>query len=387
MDEFPRLFHEPESSFFLFGPRGTGKSTLLEKKHGENSIWIDLLRPDIVRQYFSYPERLHDVVQGNPDKKIIVIDEVQKAPQLLSVVHQLIERKKSLQFILTGSSSRKLKATGADLLGGRALKCTLHPFMAAELGTAFNLQRALQHGLLPLIWEAKEAASVLHAYINLYLKEEIQAEGLVRNLEDFARFLEVISFSHAEQLNITNIARECEVKRKTVENYVNILEDLLLGFHINVFDKRAQRELVSHPKFYLFDSGIFHALRPRGILDSVDEINGAALEGLIAQHLRAWIDYSKVKHSLYYWRTRAGLEVDFIIYGEKYFYAIEVKNSKRVHNTDIKSLKTFLDDYPQAKALLLYQGEEMLKIDNVLCVPSHKFLMQLKPNNPLFIGE
>lgn len=385
MYDFPRFFDEPESSYFLFGPRGTGKSTLLQGRYKDSAIWIDLLRPEVHRQYITYPERLKNTIEGNPNKKIIVVDEIQKAPVLLSVVHQLMEEKKSLQFILTGSSSRKLKVTGADLLGGRALKCTLHPFMAAELGKAFNLQHALQFGLLPLIWDAKEPSEMLHAYINLYLKEEIQAEGLVRNLENFARFLEAISFSHATQLNITNVARECEVKRKTVENYINILEDLLLGFHINIFDKSAQRELSSHPKFYLFDAGVFNTLRPKGILDSRDEIHGAVLEGLIAHHLKAWSDYSKSKHSIYYWRTRAGVEVDFIVYGEKYFYAIEVKNAKRIHNTDIKSLSAFLQDYPMAKALLIYRGNEILKIENVLCIPCEDFLLQLKPDQPLFV--
>lgn len=378
-----RLFQAPDQSFFLFGPRGTGKSTQLKEVYPD-ALWLDLLKPQVLRQYMSYPEKLNDLINGNPHKKTIVIDEIQKAPALLTVVHQLIEEKRGLQFILTGSSSRKLKQTGADLLGGRALKCTLHPFMATELGEFFDLTHALKYGTLPLLFQQNNPEQILQAYINLYLHEEIQAEGLVRNLENFVRFLEVISFSHGSLLKITNISRECEVKRKTVENYVAILEELLLAFHVPIFTKRAQRALISHPKFYLFDAGVFAALRPKGPLDQPEEIDGMALEGLVAQHLRAWMDYSKEQYNLYFWRTRSGLEVDFIVYGQNTFYAIEVKNSKRVHPQDVKGLKAFLEDYPMAKAILLYRGTERVEMDKILCVPCEEFLLQLKPNENFF---
>lgn len=378
-----RYFQEPEQSFFLFGPRGTGKSTLLHARFPE-ALWIDLLRPELLRSYLARPEQLENFILGNPQKKIIVIDEIQKAPSLLSVVHRLIEQKLGLQFILTGSSPRKLKRTSADLLGGRALKRELHPFMAAELGKQFSLNDALHNGMLPLLYQQKDLQNILHAYISLYLHEEIQAEGLVRNLENFSRFLEVVSFSHASILNITNIARDCEVKRKTVENYLNILEELLLSFRLSIFSKRAQRDLISHPKFYLFDTGVFYALRPKGPLDRIDEIDGVALEGLVAQHLQAWNDYSIEKHSLHFWRTRTGLEVDFIVYGPKAFWAIEVKNSQRVHPTDLKALEAFLEDYPEAKAVCLYRGLDRIKYKNVLCLPCEEFLRELSPNKFTF---
>lgn len=382
-----RFFPVPSHSFFLFGPRGTGKSTLIKTRYPD-ALWIDLLRPDVLRSYLAQPERLYETVRGHQSAgspAVVVIDEVQKAPALLSIVHSLIEEKRGLQFILTGSSARKLKRTSADLLGGRALKRELHPFMAAELGENFSLSAALQDGLLPLLFAEKNPRDILQAYIQLYLQEEIQAEGLVRNLEYFSRFLEAISFSHASLLNITNIARECAIKRKTVENYVAILEELLLAFQLPVFSKRAQRELTTHPKFYLFDAGVFTALRPRGPLDQPDEIGGAALEGLVAQHLKAWIDYGSEQYTLNFWRTRSGLEVDFVIYGPQGFWAIEVKNSKRVQPQDTKSLEAFLVDYPMAKAILLYRGEEYLQKKNVLCIPCADFLKQLKPNYPIWI--
>ena len=382
MITIPRFFIEPEQSFFLFGPRGTGKSTLL-RKHFADAIWVDLLKPENHRRYLAYPERLYELVKGNPDKRTIVIDEIQKVPALLSVVHSIVEEEKHRQFILTGSSARKLKRTGADLLAGRALKRVMHPFMAAELADKFNLATSLEEGLLPLLFHATVPMDVLHSYISLYLHEEIQAEGLVRNLESFTRFLEVISFSHGSILNLTNVARECEVKRKTVENYIEILEDLLLAFHLPVFSRRAKRELITHPKFYLFDAGVYAALRPRGVLDRPEEIAGTALEGLVAQHLRAWNDYSGNPCVLSFWRTRHGLEVDFIVYGKDYFWAIEVKNATQIYSQDLKSLKVFLQDYPMANAFLLYRGKERIKADGILCIPCDEFLLQLKPQQSI----
>jgi len=381
-----RFFQTPSRSFFLFGPRGTGKSTLMRSRFPE-ALWIDLLRPDILRSYLARPERLYEAVEGHGKGHVIVIDEVQKTPQLLPVVHSLLEEKRGLQFVLTGSSARKLKRVGTDLLAGRALKCSLHPFMAAELGKSFSFTHALRYGLLPLIQDEPNPEEILQAYVSLYLQEEIQAEGLVRNLENFVRFLEAISFSHGSLLNTANIARECEVKRKTVENYLHILEDLLLAYQLPVFTKRAQRELTAHPKFYLFDTGVFRALRPRGPLDRTEEIEGAALEGLVAQHLRAWNDYSRDKHTLSFWRTRSGVEVDFIIYGPKGFWAVEVKNSKRIFPRDTKPLEAFLKDYPMAKAILLYRGQEYLRQKNVLCIPCEDFFCQLTPDQELWLEK
>jgi predicted AAA+ superfamily ATPase len=378
-----RFFQPPENqSFFLFGPRGTGKSTWMKEKY-PSALYVDLLIPGVLQSYLAYPERFVELINDHPDNKTIIIDEVQKAPSLLSLVHQQIEKKRGLQFILTGSSARKLKRSGADLLGGRALKCVLHPFMAAELGDLFDLEKALLLGTLPLVTGKSNASEILQSYISLYLHEEIQMEGLTRNIEHFARFLEDISFSHANQLNIANVARECSVKRKTVENYINILEELLLAFQIPVFTKRAHRELAAHPKFYLFDSGVFSSLRPRGIFDRPDEISGASLEGLVAMHLQAWSDYSKEKYSIHFWRTRSGVEVDFVVYGPECFCAIEVKNTNHVTNDDVKALNSFLIDYPEAKAILLYRGKECFRRGKIICMPCEKFLKNLLPNHPL----
>jgi len=359
MELVGRFLPIPDDNFFLFGPRGTGKSTWLRQKFPE-ALLIDLLDAGTMRVYLSRPERLKEVLEGNPQSKRIIIDEIQRVPALLDVVHQLIESKQPFQFILTGSSARKLKRTGVNLLAGRLLLKTLHPFMAAELGSRFNLAESLQLGLLPLVLGAPNPRETLKSYVVLYLREEVQAEGLVRNIGSFSRFLEAVSLSQGSLLNISEVARECQVSRKTVEGFVEILEDLMLGFRVQVFTKRAKRHLVNHPKLYFMDAGVFRAIRPRGPLDSPEEIGGACLEGLVAQHLRAWVAYTPGEHQLYYWRTKSGTEVDFVLYSDQAFWAIEVKSSKSISGRDVKSLQAFKEDYPQAETCLLYGGKERM---------------------------
>lgn len=383
MELISRLFKESPGSFFLFGPRGTGKSTWLKIKYPDSLI-MDLLEPDVYRSYSAHPERLRALVEGNPHQRIIIIDEIQKVPQLLDPVHALMEEKPHLKFILSGSSSRKLKRAGVDLLSGRALLRMMHPFMAIELGEKFNLSESLINGLIPVIYSSKAPTEAIKAYVELYIKEEVLAEGLVRDIGAFSRFLEAISFSHSAMLNISNTARECEVERKTVQGYIDILKDLLLAFEVPVFTRRAKRTVVRHPKFYLIDPGVFHYLRPMGPLDRPQEMEGASLEGLVAQHIRTWIDYSSSSCKLYYWHTKAGSEVDFIIYGEEGFWAIEVKNSRKVHKKDLRALNSFVQDYPECTPVLLYRGKETLKINNIRCLPCDAFLKNLTPSSTLF---
>jgi predicted AAA+ superfamily ATPase len=299
------------------------------------------------------------------------------------VVHSLIEKYKDKQFILTGSSARKIKRKGVDLLAGRAVIYNLYPFMAKELGNLFSFQKVLHYGLIPLVWMSQNPQDTLNAYCGLYLKEEVQMEALVRNIGSFSRFLEAVSFSHAQVLNISNVSRECEVGRKTVEGYIEILEDLLLSFKVPVFKKRAKRALIEHPKFYFFDTGIFRALRPKGFLNGSEELDGLALEGLVAQHLRTWISYRRKENFLYYWRTHSGVEVDFIVYGEDGLWAVEVKNASKINSIDLRALKSFKEDYPVAKTIFLYRGKERLKKQGILCIPCEEFLLQLHPEKEL----
>jgi uncharacterized protein len=320
---------------------------------------------------------------SDPKGGALLIDEIQKVPDLLPVVHSLIEQKSGWSFILTGSSARKLKQTGVDLLGGRALLYSLHPFMAAEMGSRFDFEYALRYGMLPIVVASENPEEVLRSYAALYLREEVQMEGLVRNIGGFSRFLEAISFSHASILNISNVARESAVERKAVEGYVNILEDILLGWRLPVFTRRARRQQAMHPKFYLFDSGVFRSLRPQGPLDRPEEIEGQALEGLVGQHLKAWADYSKAKRELFFWRTRSGVEVDFVIYGKEGLGAVEVKNTGTIRPADLRSLQSFKEEYPKSKTLMLYRGKDRLVRGSTLCLPCADFLTTLHPERSL----
>jgi len=382
MATVPRFLQDPGSDFFLFGPRGTGKSTWLGLEHPD-ALVVDLLASDLERRYAARPERLRELLAAHPEAAVLVVDEIQKVPQLLDMVHMMMEKGPRIRFILTGSSARKLKRAGVDLLAGRAILRSMHPFVAAELGDRFDLDLALHQGLLPLVWDSDQPEETLRAYVSLYLREEVKAEGIVRDIGAFSRFLEAVSFSQAAVLNTSEVARECEVSRKTVEGYIQILEDLLLSFRVPVFTKRARRRLTVHPKFFWFDAGVFRSIRPAGPLDRPEEIGGAALEGLIAQHLRAWIDYTDPKFKLFFWRTKSGTEVDFVVYGPDGFWAIEVKHSRSIRPRDLRALKSFKDDYPEAKTRLLYRGDERLEIGGISCLPCEFFLMNLYPGRGL----
>lgn len=380
-----RMIGFPRGSFFLFGPRGTGKTVWLEQQFPE-ALTINLLEADVRRSLTAKPESLVDIVAANSDKTTIIIDEIQRVPILLDTIHDLIEKNRDKRFILTGSSARKLKrAQGADLLGGRAVKCLCHPFLASEMGSDFKLQDALQLGMLPLVRYpiAQEPHHVLRTYLDLYLQEEVINEGLIRNLDVFSRFLETASFSHGAVLSASDIAREAGAKRSTVDSYFEILEEMLVAIRLPVFTKRAKRETIAHAKFYFFDAGVYRTLRPKGPLDRPEEIDGMALEGLVLQHLRAWIDYSGERNALYFWRTRAGTEVDFVIYTEKDFVAIEVKNTAKISSKDLSGLKAFRDDYPECRTLFLYRGRQQTFIDGILVVPVERFLQGIVPNQPL----
>jgi predicted AAA+ superfamily ATPase len=331
------------------------------------------------------PERLRHLVEASRQRDVVV-DEVQRVPELLNVVHDLMKSGEERRFLLTGSSARKLRRGGVDLLAGRALNLTMHPFMAAEMPT-FALERALEIGTLPLVVGSSDPMATLHAYATLYLDEEVKLEGWARDIGRFARFLEAVTFSHGSVMNVSNLARECQTERKTIAGYVEVLEDLLLAFRLPVFTRRAKRETSHHPKFYLFDAGVFRSLRPRGPLDRPAEIDGAALEGLVAQHLRAWIAYAPGETKLFFWRTRSGVEVDFIVYGDLGFTAIEVQNSATIRSGDLRPLRAFVDDYPEAQALLLYRGQEELLIDGIRCLPVETFLLSLVPSTPMRSSE
>ncbi len=383
MESVRRFFVPPSGHFFLLGPRGTGKSWWTWHTFPK-ALVVDLLDPSLERRLLAHPELLEALVEGMAEPGPVIIDEVQKNPALLDIVHRLIERHGGWRFILTGSSARKLRRGGVNLLGGRAAHAQFFPYLAGELGSRFSLKDALQHGLVPGVLAAPDPSAALDAYCDLYIREEIQAERLVRNVADFARFLEAVSFSHAAQLNVANVARECGVERKTVAAFIEVLEDLLLAIRLPPFTRRAKRTLVTHPKFYFFDTGVFRSLRPAGPLDRPEEIGGAALEGLVFQHLRTWSAWrGSGRRDLAFWRTRTGREVDFVVYASDEFVAIEVKNASKIRDQDLDGLRAFLEEYPEAAAILLYRGTERLRIDKVWCLPIDPFLRALHPQHTL----
>ena len=386
MKTVDRLFEAPLGSFMLLGPRGTGKSQWTRMRFPE-ALFIDLLDPRLYRELLAHPEHLRELIAGHPEVRTVVVDEVQKIPELLSVVHAIIEDRREIRFVLTGSSARKLRRGGVDLLAGRAVATTLHPFVAAEMGDAFVLDTALMQGMIPLVAGAADPEATLRSYLDLYIREEVYQEGLVRSVGNFARFLEAVSFSQGSVLNTSAVSRECGVERKSVDAYLQILEDLLIAFRLPVFATRAQRAVVQHPKFYFFDVGVYRSIRPAGPLDNVGLIPGVALETLVAQHLRAWCALSAGDCRLHYWRTHAGLEVDFIIYGRDVFTAIEVKSTARIRPEDLKGIKAFLSEYPEARGMVLYRGSDRMKVGDVLCVPCEDFLRGLVPGTNMAPGN
>lgn len=374
---FERCLHKPLShnkSFFLFGPRGSGKTKWL-KTHLPNALYFDLLEARWRNLFLANPGALENEIPSEFNEWII-LDEVQKVPEILNEVHRLIETH-GYRFILTGSSARKLKQNNVNLLAGRARSYYMHPLIATELDGAFDLGKYLTVGGLPEAYLTSDPLEFLQSYVSTYLYEEILQESLVRNLENFARFLQSASLSQGSVLNISSVARDCSIKQKTVANYFTLLEDLLMSYQLPAFSKRAKRRLIQSPKFYLFDVGIYRAVRPKGLLDSVEEIDGAALETVFLQHLRALNDYYSLGYQLNYWRTSDGKEVDFVLYGEKGFFAFEIKRASKFYRSDLKGLLTFKQDYPEATCYFVHCGNETYEESQVNVISMKQCLSQM----------
>lgn len=301
---------------------------------------------------------------------------MQRIPELLNEVHRLIEKYR-YKFILTGSSTRKLRRKGHNLLAGRALTYALHPLSAIELGGDFDLNHSLKYGHLPGAYVESDPKAYLESYVKTYLEEEVRQEGVTRNLGAFYRFLEAASFSQGSVLNVSSVARECRVERKVVENYFAILEDLLIAYRLPVFSKKAKRRLASHPKFYFFDAGVYRVLRPMGPLDMPEEAEGIAFETLFFQELLAINDALGLGYRIFYWRTSNNLEVDFVLYGEKGIRAFEVKRTARIFKPILSGLRAFLKDYPAAGAYFIYGGKRYMREGNVEIIPIEEALGKL----------
>jgi predicted AAA+ superfamily ATPase len=366
-------------SFFLFGPRGTGKSTMLRQVL-PRAFTLDLLDLGTYAELSAHPERLEALALAAKADSI-VIDEVQRLPALLDEVHRLIEKRR-WRFALTGSSARKLRRGGANLLAGRARTLAMHPLTAAELGPAFDLRHSLRFGQLPSVYVDPDPAPYLASYVGTYLREEVQAEALTRNLNAFSRFIVAASFAQAAVLSISAAAQDLGMPRKTVEGYFDLLDDLLLSVRLPVFTRRARRPMTVHRKFFLFDAGVFRALRPRGPLDAAEEIDGAAVETLVLQELRATNENLGLGYEISYWHTRDHKEVDFVLYGERGLLAFEVKRSAEFRARDLDPLRLFGADYPMARRFLLYGGQKEYEVDGIRVLP----LASALPSLGLLLG-
>lgn len=363
-----------QDSIFFFGPRGTGKTFWL-KQNLPDAIFINLLAFNTYNTLAADPSRVRDFIPKSYSSWI-VIDEVQRVPELLNEVHDLIEAE-GHKFILTGSSSRKLKRSGVNLLAGRAIQYFMHPLIIEELNEPFDLEKILTYGLLPKAQTTADPKGFLETYIETYIREEVFQEALIRNMQTFAKFLEVACFSQGESLNMTAVGQEVGISRQLAENYFSILEDLLIAVRIPIFTKRAKRKLRAHPKFYYFDIGVYYTLRPKGLLDSPEEMQGPGLETLFLQSVRAINDYKRLNYSIYYWRTQSDLEVDFVVYGEHGLHAFEIKRNRTFNKKMLKGLNAFKSDYPMANLYMGYGGQEKLFINDVVILPVENLLRKL----------
>ena len=377
---FERKLVLPEAgteSFFLWGPRQTGKSTLLRQTYPA-ARWIDLLRSEEFRRYVARPESLREEIQaaGADRKQQIVIDEIQKAPALLNEVHWLMEHY-NLSFALCGSSARKVKRGAANLLGGRAIRYELYGLSASELGGEFDLQRMLNHGYLPRIYQGSRPERMLDAYIADYLKEEVAAEGLVRNLPTFSDFLDVAALSDGQSVNFSSIARDCGVSNQSIKNYFQILEDTLLANWLPAYRKRPKRRVFSAPRFYFADVGVVNRLARRGELQPGTEDYGKAMENWAFHELSAFLRYHEHEAKLSYWRLASGIEVDFII-GDMQV-AIEVKSSARIHSDHLKGLRNIIIDHPDiARRIVVCREPRPRKTnDGIEIMPAEEFAKRL----------
>lgn len=344
-----QLNNELDGSIFLFGARQTGKSTILRQQFGKDSIYIDLLDSELRSRYSRRPVLLYEMLKDKCAGTIVIIDEIPEVPHLLNEVHRLISER-GLLFILCGSSARKLKRKGHNTLGGRALPIFLYPLVSAEI-PVFDIDRAVQYGMLPPHYLADNPARHLSAYIDVYLKEEIKEEALVRNLNSFQRFLEVAAVTNGEIVNYNNIAQECGVSATTVSSYFDILEDTLIGYRIPAYTKVVKRRIVQAPRFYYFDVGIANHLLHRKELVRGTVDYGHAFEHLVIQELVAWLHYSHSEEKLFYWRTYTGIEVDAIIGDAR--VAIEIKSVEEVLPRHLKGLKAFGEEFPSSRRIII----------------------------------
>jgi predicted AAA+ superfamily ATPase len=379
MTTFHRILNLAEllekRSHFLFGPRATGKSFLIKKQLSETAIVLNLLRTDLAMRLTAEPYLLEGLILSQMQEKptpYVVIDEIQKVPLLLDEVHRLIEEHK-WKFLLTGSSARKLKQGHANLLAGRVRRADLFPLCYPEF-PKFNLNRYLRFGGMPIIATSDDPLEDLQSYVNTYLYEEIQAEGFIRNLPAFTRFLQLAAQTSSQILNYTKIASDIGVSIPTIREYYQILNDTLLGFSLPTWTKSKKRKAASTHKFYLFDLGVMHYLKQVESLDRASDLYGCAFEHWIALELRAYLSYRRIKQPLAFWRSQQHLEVDFLVGNT---YAFEVKATKRIGKEDLKGLTALAEEKVFKKYYLISHDPLSRISNNIICLSWQDFIEAL----------
>lgn len=361
-----------EQSAFLFGARQTGKSTFLRKNFSD-AIYLDLLDTELRLRFTKRPGLLYEMLKDESSDRLVIIDEIPEVPLLLNEVHRLISEK-NMRFILCGSSARKLKRKGYNTLGGRALPYYFYPLVSAEIPD-FDLQKALSYGMLPPHYLAKNPLQRLSAYIDVYLREEVKAEALVRNLDVFQRFLEVAALSSGEILNYTNVAADCGISTNSAKEYFSILEDTLIGYIVPAFTKVVKRKLIQAPRFYFFDVGIFNFLLHRKDLQRGTSEYGHAFEHFVMQEIRAYLGYTQSEKRLSYWHTYTDIEVDAVIGDAE--VAIEIKSAEEIRNTHLKGLKAFAEEHPTCRQIIVSHDRINRKMGNIENIFVLDFLKKL----------
>lgn len=375
---FTRTLKPPKTSFFLFGPRGTGKSTWIRSRFPDAAVFNLLIAENLV-QYERDPASFRNEVLAHPRGGWIVVDEVQRAPRLLDEVHYLMEEKGYKRFVLSGSSARKLKRGGVNLLAGRAILRKLFPLTVAEMDFSVPTAQLLRYGSMPLSVTAEDDEAreeFLRAYVTTYLSEEIRAEGLVRDLGGFSRFLEVASLAAAQTTNVSAIARDAGVSRETTRGYFDILTDTLVGDWLPAYRPRAKVKEVALPKFYWFDAGVVYAAAGGFDQPLPADWDGVLLEHLVLHEIRSYMHYNGVKGSLGYWATPSGSEVDFVWWRGTDMVAIEVKSAhryRREFRTGISSLLAGAN----ASTYIVYRGDTELDVEGTRVLPLDAFLRRL----------
>lgn len=377
MKNYPRLFQLPKTSFFLLGMRGVGKSTLIKNSLKAAKL-IDLLDERLYQLYLSKPGAFAEDISDVRPGSWVVVDEVQRLPDLLNEVHRTIEEKK-IKFALLGSSARKLRRAGVNLLGGRAVQRFLHPFMPEELGDHYSMEKVMRFGSIPLIWTSEDPAEQLLAYMQLYLKEEIQAEAIVRNLPGFARFLPCAALFHAQVVNVEAIGRDAGVARSTVEGYLKILEDTLVAFQIPAYENRLRVRQRMHPKLYWSDPGIVRAAKKQLEGLAIEE-RGALFEGLIAQVIKSHHELGILQFDkLSYWSAgKNSVEVDFVIERGKEIIGIEAKSGAEPDNKWFAGLSALKEAGRLKRAIVVYAGRRKYRRESgVEVLPFNDFIEEI----------